>query len=85
MKSSTRYKRGVAARRTVQGTARIELMINLGLPKRIYFDCQDNWQDPVLAVIDAVRKSILIATRDGDHCILDVDLQGDYETVFLNV
>jgi protocatechuate 3,4-dioxygenase alpha subunit len=60
--------------------------INLGLHTRIYFDDQDNWQDPLLAAIDdPVRKSSLIATRDGDHYIFDIHLQGDYETVFLNV
>ena len=60
--------------------------INLGLHTRIYFDGQDNWQDPVLAAIDdPVRKSSLIATRDGDHYTFDIHLQGDYETVFLNV
>tara|TARA_B100000780_G_scaffold257984_1_gene208098 strand:- start:318 stop:578 length:261 start_codon:yes stop_codon:yes gene_type:complete len=86
MKPQTRYKRGKAARRTVLGTAHIELKINLGLHTRIYFDCQDNSQDPVLAAIDdPVRKSSLIAMRNGDHYNLDIHLLGDYETVFLNV
>lgn len=60
--------------------------VNLGLHTRIYFDCADNEQDPVLAAIDdPARRSSLIATRDGDTYNFDIHLQGDKETVFLNV
>ena len=60
--------------------------INLGLHTRIYFDGQANANDPVLTSIkDRVRKSTLIATRDDESYNFDIHLQGENETVFLNV
>ena len=60
--------------------------INLGLHTRIYFDGQANANDPVLTSInDPVRKSTLIAIRDGESYNFDIHLQGENETVFLNV
>jgi protocatechuate 3,4-dioxygenase alpha subunit len=60
--------------------------VNLGLHTRIYFDGADNEQDPFLAAIeDPVRRASLIAARDGDDYNFDIHLQGNNETVFLNV
>ena len=60
--------------------------INLGLHTRIYFDGQANADDPVLTSInDPVRKSTLIAIRDGESYNFDIHLQGENEKVFLNV
>ena len=60
--------------------------INLGLHTRIYFDGQANANDPVLtSTNDRVRKSTLIAIRDGQSYNFDNQVQGENETVFLNV
>ena len=60
--------------------------INLGLHTRIYFDGQANANDPVLTSInDQVCKSTLIAIRDGQSYNFDNQVQGENETVFLNV
>ena len=60
--------------------------INLGLHTRIYFDGQANANDPVLTSInDPVRKATLIAIQDGESYNFDIHLQGENETVFLNV
>ena len=60
--------------------------INLGLHTRIYFDGQASANDPVLTSInDRVRKSTLIAIRDGQSYNFDNQVQGENETVFLNV
>jgi protocatechuate 3,4-dioxygenase alpha subunit len=61
--------------------------INLGLHTRIYFDDLPQGQDPILVAIkDPGRRSTLIAQRSGDDgYIFDIHLQGDKETVFINV
>jgi len=61
--------------------------INLGLHTRIYFADEPQGQDPVLAAInEPSRRSTLIAERSGDDAyIFNIHLQGDKETVFLNV
>jgi len=61
--------------------------INLGLHTRIYFEDLPQGQDPILAAIkDPGRRSTLIAQRSGDGgYIFDIHLQGDKETVFINV
>ena len=61
--------------------------INLGLHTRIYFDDEPGEQDPLLlAMKQSSRRSTLIAKRSGDEgYIFDIHLQGDKETVFLNV
>ena len=61
--------------------------INLGLYTRIYFDEDPaNAEDPLLARIEhRHRVETLMARRDGDVWRFDVHLQGDRETVFLDV
>jgi protocatechuate 3,4-dioxygenase alpha subunit len=61
--------------------------INLGLHTRMYFDDEPGEQDPLLlAMKQSSRRSTLIAKRSGDEgYIFDIHLQGDKETVFLNV
>jgi len=39
--------------------------------------------DPLLASVDADRRSTLIATADDDGYVFDIHLQGEGETVFL--
>lgn len=61
--------------------------INIGLQTRIYFDDEDNSNDPLLTRIEQrPRVETLIAkkTRDGAYRF-DVVLQGDNETVFLDM
>jgi len=63
--------------------------INLGLHTRMYFgdEAAANAADPVLARIEhAVRRPTLIAPADGKGgYTFDIHLQGDNETVFLDV
>ena len=61
--------------------------INLGLHTRIYFEDEPQGQDPILAAInEPSRRSTLIAKRSGDDgYIFNIYLQGDKETVFINV
>ena len=61
--------------------------INLGLHTRIYFADEPGEQDPLLlAMKQSSRRSTLIAKGSGDEgYIFDIHLQGDKETVFLNV
>ncbi len=61
--------------------------INTGLQTRIYFDDADNAGDPILSRIEqAHRRDTLIARRTGagSYCF-DIRLQGDGETVFLDL
>lgn len=61
--------------------------INIGLQTRIYFDDEDNANDPLLARIEQTpRAQTLIAkkTADGQYRF-DIRLQGDNETVFLDI
>ena len=62
--------------------------INLGLHTRVYFpeDSASHAGDPVLKRIpDPARRATLIATREGaGRYRLDVRLQGEGETVFLD-
>ena len=61
--------------------------INTGLQTRIYFDDEDNSADPVLMRIQPQgRAQTLIAkkTAQGDYRF-DIRLQGDGETVFLDM
>ena len=58
------------------------------LVTRIYFPGQPaNLADPVLALVDPERRATLVAERTGDPAVLrwDVVLQGDRETVFLDL
>lgn len=62
--------------------------INIGLHTRVYFgdEIEANAEDPVLAQIeDRTRLSTLIAPRDGDIYTFDIHLQGERETVFLDI
>ena len=61
--------------------------INIGLNTRIYFDDEDNSADPLLARIEQrQRVETLIAKKvaDGQYRF-DVRLQGERETVFLDL
>ena len=62
--------------------------INIGLHTRMYFgdETAANTEDPVLAMIeDRTRVPTLIAPRDGDIYTFDIHLQGEHETVFLDI
>jgi protocatechuate 3,4-dioxygenase alpha subunit len=61
--------------------------INTGLQTRIYFDDEDNSQDPLLALIEQnERKETLIAKKiSPGRYRFDIRLQGVGETVFLDV
>lgn len=61
--------------------------LNMGLNTRIYFADEDNSTDPLLARIEQRnRADTLIATASGDgHYRFDIRLQGDGETVFLDL
>ena len=60
--------------------------INLGLATRIYFEGEENGADPLLSGIElAHRRETLIARRDGDGYRHDIVLQGEGETVFLDM
>ena len=61
--------------------------INIGLQTRLYFGDEDNSTDPLLARIEQrPRADTLIAKRVGDgQYRFDIRLQGDDETVFLDI
>jgi len=62
--------------------------INLGLHTRMYFsdEADRNASDPVLNRIEhPVRRQTLVARRNGNTAVFDIRLQGDGETVFLDV
>ncbi len=64
--------------------------INIGLQTRMYFADADNSADPVLGLIEQVhRRATLVAPRDDGGAIptyrFDIRLQGDGETVFLDI
>jgi len=62
--------------------------INVGLNTRMYFKDEEkaNAVDPVLNLIEqAHRRETLIARADGNTYHFDICLQGDGETVFLDV
>ena len=62
--------------------------INIGLHTRMYFpeETSANAQDPLLARIEHKdRLATLIATKEGSVYTFDVHLQGDRETVFLDI
>jgi protocatechuate 3,4-dioxygenase, alpha subunit len=61
--------------------------INVGLNTRMYFADEDNAADPVLNLVEQVeRRATLIAkaTAPGKYRF-DIRLQGDNETVFLDI
>jgi len=63
--------------------------INIGLQTRLYFDdeAEANATDPVLSLIEpAARVETLIARSEGQGCFrFDIYLQGERETVFLDI
>jgi len=62
--------------------------INIGLHTRIYFpeEAAANVEDPLLARIEhKERLATLIARKEGSVYTFDVHLQGDKETVFLDI
>jgi protocatechuate 3,4-dioxygenase alpha subunit len=62
--------------------------INIGLNTRMYFgdEPEANAADPVLNLIEqAHRRDTLIARAVGNTYHFDIRLQGDGETVFLDV
>jgi len=61
--------------------------INIGLNTRMYFEDEDNAADPVLNLIEqAPRRETLLARKIGPgHYRFDIRLQGDDETVFMDV
>ncbi|GAA6187893.1 protocatechuate 3,4-dioxygenase subunit alpha [Litorivita sp. NS0012-18] len=61
--------------------------INIGLQTRIYFDDEDNSNDPLLSRIEQTpRAQSLIAKKTGEgQYRFDIRLQGDNETVFLDI
>ncbi len=61
--------------------------INIGLNTRMYFEDEDNSADPVLNLVEqAPRRETLLArkVRPGVYRF-DIRLQGDGETVFLDI
>ena len=61
--------------------------INIGLNTRMYFEDEDNGADPVLNLIEQVgRRRTLLARRTAPGVYrFDIRLQGEDETVFLDI
>jgi protocatechuate 3,4-dioxygenase alpha subunit len=62
--------------------------INIGLHTRMYFpdEAAANAEDPMLARIEhRDRVATLVAGQEGSVYTFDVHLQGDKETVFLDI
>jgi protocatechuate 3,4-dioxygenase alpha subunit len=61
--------------------------INVGLQTRMYFEDEDNASDPVMALIEQVdrRQTLLARKLAPGHYRFDIRLQGEGETVFLDV
>jgi protocatechuate 3,4-dioxygenase, alpha subunit len=61
--------------------------INVGLQTRMYFEDEDNTGDPVMNLIEQVdrRQTLLAQKLAPGHYRFDIRLQGDGETVFLDV
>ncbi|AMY70936.1 protocatechuate 3,4-dioxygenase subunit alpha [Frigidibacter mobilis] len=61
--------------------------INIGLNTRMYFEDEDNSADPVLNLVEqAPRRETLLARKVGPGLYrFDIRLQGDGETVFLDI
>jgi len=61
--------------------------INMALNTRVYFEGEDNEGDPILTRVDPPsRVDTLIAKRTSDNSYrFDIRLQGDGETVFLDL
>lgn len=61
--------------------------INIGLNTRMYFEDEDNSADPVMNLIEqAHRRETLLARKVAPgHYRFDIRLQGDGETVFMDI
>lgn len=61
--------------------------INLGLNTRMYFEDEDNAADPVMNLIEqAHRRETLLARKLAPgHYRFDIRLQGEGETVFMDI
>ncbi|MDO8884042.1 protocatechuate 3,4-dioxygenase subunit alpha [Pseudotabrizicola sp.] len=61
--------------------------LNIGLNTRMYFEDEDNSADPVINLIEHVdRRQTLVARKVAQgHFRFDIRLQGDGETVFLDI
>lgn len=61
--------------------------INIGLNTRMYFEDEDNAADPVMNLIEqAHRRETLLARKLGPgQYRFDIRLQGDGETVFMDI
>lgn len=61
--------------------------INVGLNTRMYFEDEDNIADPVMNLIEqAHRRETLLARKVAPgHYRFDIRLQGDGETVFMDI
>lgn len=61
--------------------------INIGLNTRMYFEDEDNSADPVLGLIEqAHRRETLLARKvSPGHYRFDIRLQGEGETVFMDI
>lgn len=62
--------------------------INVGLHTRMYFGDEEaaNADDPLLARVEHKKRvPTLIAPRDGATYTFDIHLQGDNETIFLDI
>lgn len=60
--------------------------INLGLHTRVYFDGHGIEDDPLLARVELRHRiATLVARKDGDIWRHDVVIQGENETVFLDM
>lgn len=61
--------------------------INTGLQTRIYFEGDDHSADPVLARLEHRNRLPTLIARDrgGGNWRFDIRLQGDNETVFLDI
>jgi protocatechuate 3,4-dioxygenase alpha subunit len=61
--------------------------INLGLNTRMYFEDEDNSADPVMNLIEQVqrRQTLLARKVSPGHYRFDIRLQGEGETVFMDI
>jgi len=57
------------------------------VPTRLYFgdEPEANAADPLLSGLDSARRATLVATPEDGGYRLDIHLQGDHETVFLQL
>ena len=52
---------------------------------RVYFDEDDHSSDPLLSSLESSEAATLVASRDAEGYRFDLRLQGDDQTVFLDV